>query len=93
MGRIGEDAISSVGVVGNKNPNDDSEVGDDDWRVMLEALDAEVSVRARVNRSSLSEAAVAESVSVEAKDAAPPTDPLPGWLNNRRFVGGTTSSL
>lgn len=85
IGRIGEDATSSVGVEGNKNPSDDSEVGDDDWSVMLEALDADVSVRARVNRSSLSEATAAESV--------PLTELLLGLLNSRRFVCGTTSSL
>lgn len=82
-----------MGVVGNKNPKDVSELGDDDCKVIFEALDADVSVLARVNRSSLSEAAVDESLVVEAIEGLPLMDPLVVLLNNRRFVCGVTSSL
>ena len=87
MDRIGDDTVSSVGVVGNKNPKDASEVGDEDCKVMFEALDAVVFVRARVNLSGLATAVVAELFPLEAMDGLPLADARVGWSNNRRFVG------
>ena len=76
MSRVGEDAGSCMGVVGNKNPKDASEVGEEDCKVMFEALDAEVSVRARVNLSSLEAAVVPELFSLKAMEGLPLADCL-----------------
>lgn len=85
MGRIGEDTASSEGVVGNKDPPDASEVGEEESKPELETVDADVSVRARVKRSSPALAAIAISVSGSApfSDLRPPA-----WLKSCRLTGG-----
>lgn len=83
---------SSVGVVGKRNPPDISEVGEEDKRPELEAVEAEVSVRARVKRSEPAFAAAA--ISVLFSDCAAGSDrALSGRSNNRRLTGACAASF
>lgn len=83
---------SSTGVDGNKNPPDISEVGDEESKPELDAVDADVSVRARVKRSGL--ALAAAGMSITFNDCAAGSDrALSGRLKSRRLTGGWIASL
>jgi hypothetical protein len=83
---------SSTGVDGNKNPPDISEVGDEESKPELDAVDADVSVRARVKRSDL--ALAAAGMSITFNDCAAGSDrALSGRLKSRRLTGGWIASL